>query len=173
MQQRRKSSYKTKRQVDTNVNATTCTFVHKTNGGGDDDDVEDANGLKSQNMPCLTLWKDPILYCVGVIVMRVYVMTLYPTVAGGDSGELVAESCHLGISHPPGYPLFNMLNYLVVHLPIGEQTKAWKANCFTAGNTRINPPIYSSFMIKMKYRNENEIQFKYDLLNSTYFSLGL
>ncbi|KAL7691825.1 hypothetical protein Plhal304r1_c008g0032451 [Plasmopara halstedii] len=64
------------------------------------------------------------LYC--------YTMTLYPSIAGGDSGELVAESCHLGISHPPGYPLFNMVVYLFTqHLPFGN-TPAWQANFFSA-----------------------------------------
>ncbi|KAE9118427.1 hypothetical protein PF005_g16105 [Phytophthora fragariae] len=61
-----------------------------------------------------------------------YTMTLYPSVAGGDSGELVAESCHLGVSHPPGYPLFNMAVHIFTRfLPFGE-TPAWKANFFSA-----------------------------------------
>ncbi|POM67008.1 Hypothetical protein PHPALM_17053 [Phytophthora palmivora] len=61
-----------------------------------------------------------------------YTMTLYPSIAGGDSGELVAESCHLGISHPPGYPLFNMaVHVFTKYLPFGE-TPAWRANFFSA-----------------------------------------
>ncbi|OWY99389.1 putative membrane protein [Phytophthora megakarya] len=61
-----------------------------------------------------------------------YTMTLYPSIAGGDSGELVAESCHLGVSHPPGYPLFNMVVHLFTkYLPFGE-TPAWRANFFSA-----------------------------------------
>jgi hypothetical protein len=64
-----------------------------------------------------------------------YTLTLYPSVAGGDSGELVAESCHLGVSHPPGYPLFNMAVHLFTrYLPFGE-TRAWKANFFSAGTS--------------------------------------
>ncbi|TMW65527.1 hypothetical protein Poli38472_008169 [Pythium oligandrum] len=72
------------------------------------------------------------LFLVGM-VMTVYVRTLYPSVAGGDSGELVAESCHLGVSHPPGYPLFNMLVYAVTALLPIQRSKAWKANLFSAG----------------------------------------
>lgn len=45
-----------------------------------------------------------------VLVISVYTKTLYPSIPGGDSGELVAESCHLGVAHPPGYPL-----YLLIH----------------------------------------------------------
>ncbi|KAG1701007.1 hypothetical protein DVH05_011252 [Phytophthora capsici] len=61
-----------------------------------------------------------------------YTLTLYPSVAGGDSGELVAESCHLGVIHPPGYPLFNMVVHLFTkYLPFGD-TPAWRANFFSA-----------------------------------------
>lgn len=61
-----------------------------------------------------------------------YTLTLYPSIAGGDSGELVAESCHLGVSHPPGYPLFNMVVHLFTqYLPFGD-TPAWRANFFSA-----------------------------------------
>ncbi|KAF0686293.1 Aste57867_21899 [Aphanomyces stellatus] len=84
-----------------------------------------------KDAPLDTPMSDPVMWTVGAVVLGVYSQTLYPSIAGGDSGELVAESCHLGISHPPGYPLFNMLNYLVVNMP-GEQTKAWKANFFSA-----------------------------------------
>lgn len=37
---------------------------------------------------------------------------------GGDSGELLAESCQLGTAHPPGYPLFTILAKLTSLIPI-------------------------------------------------------
>lgn len=76
---------------------------------------------------------------LAALVLGVYVKTLYPSVAGGDSGELVAESCHLGVSHPPGYPLFNMaVHAFALLLPWGHgdseaMTVAWRANLFSAG----------------------------------------
>lgn len=82
---------------------------------------------------------------LAALVLGVYAKTLYPTVAGGDSGELVAESCHLGVSHPPGYPLFNMAVHAFALLlpwdhsgPDGApaMTVAWRANLFSAGTTR-------------------------------------
>ena len=39
-------------------------------------------------------------------VARAYLPTAFATVPGGDSGELIAEACQLGVAHPPGYPLF-------------------------------------------------------------------
>ncbi|ETV91286.1 hypothetical protein, variant 2 [Aphanomyces invadans] len=93
------------------------------------DAVQD--GIGHDKSKVLSVATDPILWLVGTIILGVYSQTLYPSIAGGDSGELVAESCHLGVSHPPGYPLFNMLNFIVVNMP-GQQTKAWKANLFSA-----------------------------------------
>lgn len=69
-------------------------------------------------------------------VLFVFIKTLYPSVAGGDSGELVAEACHGGIAHPPGYPLFLILTHLFIHcVPIwgdSSRTVAWKANLLNA-----------------------------------------
>jgi hypothetical protein len=53
-------------------------------------------------------------------ILVVYVLTLSPSIAGGDSGELVAEGCTLGIAHPPGYPLFTLLVYT-----LAKYTKDW------------------------------------------------
>ena len=36
-------------------------------------------------------------------------LRLLAQVTGGDSGELLAEACQLGVAHPPGYPLFIIL----------------------------------------------------------------
>jgi len=49
---------------------------------------------------------------VFVAVLAVYSRTSFPSVTGGDAGELLAESCQLGMAHPPGYPLFIVLNHL-------------------------------------------------------------
>lgn len=32
----------------------------------------------------------------------IYVYTVFPSITGGDAGELLAEACHFGIPHPPG-----------------------------------------------------------------------
>lgn len=45
------------------------------------------------------------------ISLGVYLRTVSPSIAGGDSGELVAEGCMLGTAHPPGYPLYTLLIY--------------------------------------------------------------
>jgi hypothetical protein len=46
----------------------------------------------------------------------VYASTSFPSVTGGDAGELLAEACQLGVAHPPGYPLFLLLNHLAMRV---------------------------------------------------------
>ena len=42
---------------------------------------------------------------VASLCVAVFAATQFPTVPGGDSGELIVAACTLGIPHPPGYPL--------------------------------------------------------------------
>lgn len=46
-----------------------------------------------------------VFVAVVGIVAAGYYDTVYRGVPGGDSGELLAEACQLGVAHPPGYPL--------------------------------------------------------------------
>lgn len=59
--------------------------------------------------------------CLAVIALAVYAVTMSPTVGFIDSGELVTVAATLGIAHPTGYPLFSMLGWVAVHLPIGPE----------------------------------------------------
>ena len=67
--------------------------------------------------------------CVA-LVAALYYTTLYPSLPGGDSGELIVASCSLGLPHPPGYPLFAMIGWLFTHIPYGSI--AWRVNLFSA-----------------------------------------
>jgi hypothetical protein len=64
-------------------------------------------------------------YAIGavpaVLALVVYLKTLAPTVTFIDSGELASDVSVLGIAHPTGYPLFTLLGWLVVHIPLGLQ----------------------------------------------------
>lgn len=66
-------------------------------------------------------------WMVFVIVFVVYTATVYPSVSGGDAGELIVTTCNWGTAHPPGYPTYTMLGALFVRLfPFG--TPAWRVN---------------------------------------------
>jgi hypothetical protein len=67
--------------------------------------------------------------CFGLLSL--YVFTLCPTIYVGDSAEFSAVAACWGVAHPPGYPLYSLLNGLFIRLlPIGEI--AWRTNLFSA-----------------------------------------
>jgi len=72
-----------------------------------------------------------IAVAIAAGVLTVYSLTLWPDVAGGDSGELVGAVASGGVIHPPGYPLYALLGRLFVHLPVGGSL-AWRVNLLSA-----------------------------------------
>ncbi|GFO34861.1 transmembrane protein 260, partial [Plakobranchus ocellatus] len=72
-----------------------------------------------------------VAICVSLTTFTLYVKTLHPSLPGGDSGELVVAAHELGVSHPPGYPLFTLLSVLALHLvPVGSPV--WRVNLLSA-----------------------------------------
>jgi hypothetical protein len=54
------------------------------------------------------------------VTMLVYLMTIAPTLSFFDSGEMIAGAYTLGVSHPPGYPVYVTLGKLFSYLPFGN-----------------------------------------------------
>jgi hypothetical protein len=61
--------------------------------------------------------KNIILFLQFITIYIVYHLSLFPSVPGGDSGELLAESCIMGTAHPPGYPLYTIMSKIVSIIP--------------------------------------------------------
>ncbi len=53
-------------------------------------------------------------------VTAFYLFTAPPSVTTGDSGEFITGACTLGISHPPGYPLFSIIGKAFSTLPLAN-----------------------------------------------------
>jgi len=64
-------------------------------------------------------------------VFLVYLNTIAPTVVAADAGELAAVQYTLGIAHPTGYPLFTIIGYLFLLIPL-PFTPIFQANLLAA-----------------------------------------
>lgn len=65
------------------------------------------------------------------LLFALFLATAHPTIAPGDSAELVSAAYSLGIPHPPGYPLYVTLAKSVsLALPFGNE--AYRANIMSA-----------------------------------------
>ncbi len=58
----------------------------------------------------------------GLLVFLVYLNTMCPTIGEMDSGELATVQATLSIAHPTGYPLFALVGYLFLKLPLPFET---------------------------------------------------
>jgi tetratricopeptide (TPR) repeat protein len=75
-------------------------------------------------------YMDVILIAISLLVIfQIYLYTTYPAFKSDDSPETITAAYTLGISHPPGYPLFTMMAKIFTYLPIGAP--AFRVNVFS------------------------------------------
>ena len=63
-------------------------------------------------------WDAAAALGLGAAFFALYLRTLCPTVYWYDSAELVTAAVTLGITHPPGYPVYTWLGHLFTWLPL-------------------------------------------------------
>jgi len=70
----------------------------------------------------MKLYKDKMLQLfglgAGLFSLLIYFLTKAPTLSFWDCGEFIACSKILGVSHPPGYPLFTLIGRFSILLPL-------------------------------------------------------
>ncbi len=71
----------------------------------------------------------PALF-LALAALILYTLTLAPTVAGTDAGELILAAHSRGVAHAPGFPTWLLAAGLAVRLPVREP--AWRLNFFSA-----------------------------------------
>ena len=77
----------------------------------------------------LKKYKEIIILLVILIgIFQLYLYTTFPAFKNDDSPETITSAYTLGISHPPGYPLFTMAAKISSLLPIGSP--AFRVNSF-------------------------------------------
>ncbi len=68
---------------------------------------------------------------IFLLSFAVYLITLCPTVYVGDSGEFTTAAYTLGITHPPGYPLYVLFGKIfTLIIPFGNI--AYRVNLMSA-----------------------------------------
>lgn len=89
-----------------------------------------------------------IAVIVGTI-FGVYLFSLSPALlAYRDAGEFVVSGLTLGVAHPPGYPLYILLNRIVVLiLPFGNY--AWRLNIFSAFVGAVSLLLFSGIIQRL------------------------
>ncbi|MBI3577577.1 DUF2723 domain-containing protein [Candidatus Gottesmanbacteria bacterium] len=61
---------------------------------------------------------------VGIASFVLFLFFQAKGIYGGDSGDLVTAAATGGVAHPPGYPLYTFLGWILNHLPLA--TPAWR-----------------------------------------------
>jgi hypothetical protein len=79
--------------------------------------------------------------------LGIYLLTVSPTVNFIDSGELITALYEPGIAHPPGYPLYVLLGYVVSHALWGEV--AWRVNAFSAFWAAMSVGVFYLLIVEM------------------------
>ncbi len=72
-----------------------------------------------------------------IVVLIVYGFTLAPTVTLEDCGELAVGSDHLGVPHPPGYPIWTIITWIFTKVFFfvqfrGQPNPAWSVGFASA-----------------------------------------
>ncbi len=71
-------------------------------------------------MPCFQKINNLTGWIVFAVATTVYALTVEPTASFWDSGEFIATSYTLGITHPPGAPLYMLIGRLFSFFSFGD-----------------------------------------------------
>lgn len=78
-----------------------------------------------------------------VFTLVIYISNLSRSVYGGDVGDLVTAAYTGGIAHPPGYPLFTLLGWLLTRLtPFFPMTPAFLVGLISAFSSALGISLY-------------------------------
>ncbi len=86
--------------------------------------------MSTKNISLKSLHHKSAALAVFLLPFLVYLYFLCPTIAAGDSGELITSAKILGVPHSPGYPLYTMIGHLFTYLPMNSV--AWRVNLSSA-----------------------------------------
>jgi len=100
------------------------------------------------------------LFFFGLTLFYIYWQSI--SIYGGDAGDLVSAAFVFGVPHPPGYPTYTFLAWLVSRVPIG--TVAWRIAFLSS-----IPSVISSYLIYKILKKIIKVKF-FSLLASCIFA---
>lgn len=71
-----------------------------------------------------------IALLISIFFLLFYLYFQSSSIYGGDSGDLVVASYVHGVAHPPGYPLYTFLGWLLTKIPYS--TIAWRVSLLSS-----------------------------------------
>lgn len=110
------------------------------------------------------LFKKYYHFITSFFVFLVYLTTIAPTVVASDAGELAAVQYTLGIAHPTGYPLFTIIGYLYLFIPL-PFTPIFQLNLLAAIWTSLAVGVFI-LTVKFLLDNISEFQFSHSIIQS-------
>jgi hypothetical protein len=84
-------------------------------------------------------------FLTSLIATFVYLLCIGPSVSWEDSGEFITTSRNLGISHPPGHPLYITLSHLFTYSK-DLSSLALSVNCFSVLCSMFTLFLFSIFL---------------------------
>ncbi len=93
-------------------------------------------------------FRDLVLaFLIFVVIFTNYILTLTPSVAAGDHGELATTTYVMGAPHPSGYPSFAILGKFFTYLPFGNI--AYRVNLMSAFSGAMTAALFFLFTLKV------------------------
>jgi len=86
----------------------------------------------------------------SLVAFAVYVRTVLPGVSVGDWAEAEMIPARLGVMHPTGYPLYELLMKAFTTIPIGSF--AWRANVFSGVSAALAVGVAVLIMVRLHVR---------------------
>src|SRR3989304_10001566 len=63
-------------------------------------------------------WTGLLPYVWGLFLWFIFLFFQAEGIYGGDSGDMVTAAYLGGVPHPPGYPLYTFLGWLLTKIPV-------------------------------------------------------
>lgn len=96
-----------------------------------------------------------------------YIFFQSNSVYGGDAGDFITAAYLKGIPHPPGFPLYTLLAYLLIKLPIN--TVAWRTTLLSSIPSALSLHLLYLILLKIHpYKNRLIPIFGVMILGFTY-----